>query len=179
MGTMAFQITCLTIVHLTVYSGADQRKHQSSASLAFVRGIHRWRWIPRTKGQLRGKCFHLVTSSWPCRKMPKADSNTAGLCLWLTDPSSAASSSISFRATNLSSAAISVFFREWVRDRRDLRRLKRVKSWWRPVYCSWFPDGRSWLWTTRHPPLTPESAGTLLVTIQPHPTPPPASDIKT
>ena len=27
---------------LTVYSGGDQRKHQSSASLAFVRGIHRW-----------------------------------------------------------------------------------------------------------------------------------------
>ena len=27
-------------------------------------GIHRDRWIPRTKGQLRGKCFHLVTSSW-------------------------------------------------------------------------------------------------------------------
>ena len=28
-------------------------------------GIHRDRWIPRTKGQLRGKCFHLMTSSWP------------------------------------------------------------------------------------------------------------------
>ena len=26
----------------TVYSGADHRKHQSSASLVFVRGIHRW-----------------------------------------------------------------------------------------------------------------------------------------
>ena len=26
----------------TVYSGTDQRKHQSSASLAFVQGIHRW-----------------------------------------------------------------------------------------------------------------------------------------
>ena len=26
----------------TVYSGVDQRKHQSSASLAFVRRIHRW-----------------------------------------------------------------------------------------------------------------------------------------
>ena len=39
------------IVYSTVYSGADQRKHQSSASLAFVRGIHRDRWIPRTKGQ--------------------------------------------------------------------------------------------------------------------------------
>ena len=35
-----FQITSLTIVYLTVYSGADQRKHQSSASLAFVMGIH-------------------------------------------------------------------------------------------------------------------------------------------
>ena len=42
MGAMASQITRLTIVYSTVYSGADQRKHQSSASLAFVRGIHRW-----------------------------------------------------------------------------------------------------------------------------------------
>ena len=32
----------ITLVYSTVYSGADQRKHQSSASLAFVRGIHRW-----------------------------------------------------------------------------------------------------------------------------------------
>ena len=42
MGAMATQITSLTIVYSGVYSGADQRKHQSSASLAFVRGIHRW-----------------------------------------------------------------------------------------------------------------------------------------
>ena len=41
MGTMASQITSLTIVYSTVHSGADQRTHQSSASLAFVRGIHR------------------------------------------------------------------------------------------------------------------------------------------
>ena len=41
MGAMASQITGLTIVHPTVYSDADQRKHQSSASLAFVRGIYR------------------------------------------------------------------------------------------------------------------------------------------
>ena len=39
---MASQITSLTTVYSTVYSGADQRKHQSSASLAFVWGIHRW-----------------------------------------------------------------------------------------------------------------------------------------
>ena len=41
MTTMASQITSLTVVYSIVYSGADQRKHQSSASLAFVRGIHR------------------------------------------------------------------------------------------------------------------------------------------
>ena len=34
--------TRVTIVYSTVYSGADQRKYQSSASLAFVRGIHQW-----------------------------------------------------------------------------------------------------------------------------------------
>ena len=42
MGAMASQITSLNIVCSTVYSGADQRKHQSSASLAFVRGNHWW-----------------------------------------------------------------------------------------------------------------------------------------
>ena len=41
MGTIAPQITSLAIVYSTVYLGADQRKHQSSAPLAFVRGIHR------------------------------------------------------------------------------------------------------------------------------------------
>ena len=41
MGGMASLITNLTIVYSTVYSDADQRKHQSSASLAFVWGIHR------------------------------------------------------------------------------------------------------------------------------------------
>ena len=64
MTTIASQITSLAVVYSTVYSDADQSKHQSSASLAFVWGIHRDRWIPRTKGQLRGKCFHLMTSSW-------------------------------------------------------------------------------------------------------------------
>ena len=51
MTTMASQITSLTVVYSIVYSGADQRKHQSSASLAFVRGTYRDWWIPRTKGQ--------------------------------------------------------------------------------------------------------------------------------
>ena len=47
MGAIASQITSLTVVYLD----ADQRKHQSSTSLAFVREIHRDRWIPRTNGQ--------------------------------------------------------------------------------------------------------------------------------
>ena len=60
MGTMASEITSLTIIYSTVYSGADQRKHQTSASLAIVKAETtslRWReftgdrWIPLTKGQ--------------------------------------------------------------------------------------------------------------------------------
>ena len=38
MGAMASQITSSTIVYYTIYSGEDHRKHQSSESLAFVRG---------------------------------------------------------------------------------------------------------------------------------------------
>ena len=51
LGTMASQITSLTIIYSTFYSGTDQRKHQSSTSLAFVREFTGDRWIPRTNGQ--------------------------------------------------------------------------------------------------------------------------------
>ena len=46
MGSMASQITSLTIVYSGIYSGNDQRKHQCSASLAFVRGIPRGPMFP-------------------------------------------------------------------------------------------------------------------------------------
>ena len=42
VDVMTSQIASLTIIYSTVYSGSDQRKHQSSASLVFVRGFHRW-----------------------------------------------------------------------------------------------------------------------------------------
>ena len=51
MSAMASQITSLTIVCSAVYSGADQRKHQRSASLALWREFTGDRWIPRTNGQ--------------------------------------------------------------------------------------------------------------------------------
>ena len=54
---MASQITKLTIVYSSVYSGADQRKHQSSASLAFVRGIHRSPVNSSHKGPVTRKMF--------------------------------------------------------------------------------------------------------------------------
>ena len=41
MGAMVSQITSIKIVYSSIYWGADQGKHQTSASLAFVRGIHR------------------------------------------------------------------------------------------------------------------------------------------
>ena len=84
MTTMASQITSLTVVYSTVYSDTDQRKHQSSASLAFVWGIHRDRWIPCTKGQLRGKCFHLMMSSCADFAMICLNQVSIGLILWVS-----------------------------------------------------------------------------------------------
>ena len=57
MGAMASQITSLTMVYSAVYSGADQRKHQSSASLAFVGGIHRWPLCSPHKGPVTRNMF--------------------------------------------------------------------------------------------------------------------------
>ena len=58
---MVSQTTGVLIVCSIACWGEDRREHQSSVSLAFVRGIYRW--ISRTKGKGRGKCFHLMTSS--------------------------------------------------------------------------------------------------------------------
>ena len=57
MGAIASQITSLTIVYSTVYSDADQRKPQSSASLAFVWGIHREPVNSPHKWQVTRKMF--------------------------------------------------------------------------------------------------------------------------
>ena len=57
MSTMASQITSLTVVYSTVYPGADQRKHQISTSLAFVRGIHRSPVNSPHKGPVTRKMF--------------------------------------------------------------------------------------------------------------------------
>ena len=59
MNTMASQITSVSIVYSTVCSGVDQGKHQSSASLAFVRGIHRSPVNSSHKGPVTRKTFPL------------------------------------------------------------------------------------------------------------------------
>ena len=57
MTTIASQITSLAVVFSIVYSDADQRKHQSSASLAFVWGIHRGPVNSPHKGPVTRKMF--------------------------------------------------------------------------------------------------------------------------
>ena len=55
MGAMASQISGVSIVYLNICSGADQIKHQSSASPAFVNGIHRWSVNSPHKGPVTRK----------------------------------------------------------------------------------------------------------------------------
>ena len=57
MDAMAAQNTSFTIVYLTVDSGADQRTHKRSASLAFVWGIHWWAVNSPHKWPARQKMF--------------------------------------------------------------------------------------------------------------------------
>ena len=57
MSAMASQITGVSIVNSTICSGVDQRKHQGSASLAFVRGIHRSLVNSPHKGPVTRKMF--------------------------------------------------------------------------------------------------------------------------
>ena len=75
MGTMVSQITSLTIVYLIVYSDAGQTKHQSSASLAFVRGIHRWPVNSPHKGPVTRKVFPFddvtIRMSAGCKVIPR------------------------------------------------------------------------------------------------------------
>ena len=66
MGVMVSQITSLTIAYSTIYSGTDQRKHQSSASPAFVRGSHHWPVNSPHRWPVMPKIFHLMTSSCVC-----------------------------------------------------------------------------------------------------------------
>ena len=70
MGSMASQITSLAVVYPAVYSGADQRRHQSSASLAFVRSIHRWLMNSPHKWRVTRKMFPfddvIMFCSHPC-----------------------------------------------------------------------------------------------------------------
>ena len=68
MSMMASQITTLPIVYSSVYSGADQRKHQSSVSLVFVRGIHRWPVNSLHRGLVTWK----NVSIWWCHHVPNA-----------------------------------------------------------------------------------------------------------
>ena len=57
MSAMASQITGASIVYSIVCSGKDQRKHQTSASLTFVRGLYRWPVNTSHKGLVTENMF--------------------------------------------------------------------------------------------------------------------------
>ena len=64
MSAMVSQNTGVSICLLSCLSDADKRKHQSSASLAFVRGIHRWPVNSLHRRPVTRKMYPLMTSSY-------------------------------------------------------------------------------------------------------------------
>ena len=84
MGAMASEIISLAIVYSTAYPDAVQRKHQSFASLAFVRGIHRWPVNSPHKGPETRKMLpfdYAIMVTWFCYQMIAKPSNmTRPIC---------------------------------------------------------------------------------------------------
>ena len=71
MSAIVSQITIVPIIRLTVCSGADQRKYQTSMSLAFVRGIHHWLVVSLHKGPEMQKILtfgDIITNFSPCSR---------------------------------------------------------------------------------------------------------------
>ena len=86
MGAIASQITSLTIVYSSVCLGADQRKHQSSASLAFVWGIHRWPVNSPHKWPVTRKILpfdDVIMQRWCSMLTSMTRSTQRFVCMWL------------------------------------------------------------------------------------------------
>ena len=85
ISTMAFQITCVSIVCPTVGSDVDQRKHYSSASLAFVRGFDRWLvYSPHHKRPVKRKMLPFTLTLSQCTLAGPVDIGMPLECHWLT-----------------------------------------------------------------------------------------------
>ena len=86
MSVMASQITNVSIVYSTICSVAGQRKYKSSASLAFVRGIHRWLVNSPHKGLVTRKMFVFddgIMYSCGLNKLKNSHSYDGVLLAWL------------------------------------------------------------------------------------------------
>ena len=81
MSAMASQITGVSIVYSTICSSTDQRKHRSSASLAFLREINRWLVNSSHKGPVTRKRFPFddviiwCVLQWPCLLMTQKEAS--------------------------------------------------------------------------------------------------------
>ena len=64
MSAIVSQITSLTLVYLTFIRAQIKVNIKAPCHWPLCGEFTGDRWIPRTKGQLRGKCFHMMTSSW-------------------------------------------------------------------------------------------------------------------
>ena len=87
MAAMASQITGVSIVSSTVCSGADQRKHQSFASLAFFKGIQRWPvYSPQRASNAENvTIWWLHNISWALSRIDKKTSSAQAISLELCE----------------------------------------------------------------------------------------------
>ena len=113
MGAMASEIPSLTIVYSIVYSGVNQRKHQSSASLAFVREIQRWPVNFPYKGRVKIKDISIWWRhhfpSWHAWWLPLVHMclPSPGFHLWVEDLGQREKTSLILRPVSLAQTLVS------------------------------------------------------------------------
>ena len=129
MSVMASQITGVLMGCSNVSSGADQRKHQSSMSLAFVRGIFWWQVNSPQKGPVTQKMFPFDDIIVELRENLPCYNNTAAA----TAP---------FSAAELSS--FSQNFHHWLQRKLSkwwlpTQPMMEISSWWQFLFQCWSP----------------------------------------
>ena len=132
MGAIASSITGLIIFYSIVYSGADQRKHQSSASLAFVREIHRWPVNSPHKWPVTRKMFPFDDVIMFIVSLSPGSPTSWSMCRWVTIRA-AKMHKVSTAISNDVICFANVTRNQWILSRQHISTFNHHCLGWRPT----------------------------------------------
>ena len=134
MSAMASQTTGVSTVCSAVCSNTDQRKYQSSASLAFVRGIHRWPVNSPHKGPVSLKVFLFDDVIM----YPRIKFFPARWDRYLVEPLRRPSISPNWLCCSQGLTTLGILIKDM-----DMKTLYAITGWWGRLEMLSFPTGKN------------------------------------